>query len=45
MRIFKPFGLLATNTSGNIVLATTAVVNKAMILTWDSGTGKFYPSY
>ena len=45
MRIFKPFGLLSTNTSGNIALATTAVVNKALILTWDSGTAKWYPSY
>ena len=43
--ILIPTGLWATNTSGNIQLATTAVVSKALTMTWDSGTGKFYPSY
>jgi hypothetical protein len=40
-----PTGLWSTNTSGNIALATTAVVNKALIMTWDSQTAKWYPSY
>lgn len=40
-----PTGLWATNTNGNIALATVAVVNKVLILTYDAGTGKWYPSY
>ena len=40
-----PTGLWSTNTAGNIALATTAVVNKALILTFDSNTAKWYPSY
>ena len=35
----------STNTSGNIALGTTAVVNKALIMTWNSTTAKWYPSY
>jgi hypothetical protein len=38
-----PDGLWTTTTAGNISLASTAVVNKALILTWD-GT-KWNPSY
>ena len=40
-----PTGLFTTNTAGNIALATTAVVNKALILTYDDVTAKWYPSY
>jgi hypothetical protein len=40
-----PTGLFTTGTSGNIALATTAVVNRALIMTYDSGTAKWYPSY
>lgn len=40
-----PTGLWSTNTSGNIALGTTGVVSKALIMTYDAGTGKFYPSY
>jgi hypothetical protein len=40
-----PTGLWATNTAGNVALATTAVVSKALIMTYDSATGKWYPSY
>ena len=40
-----PTGLWATNTSGNINLATTAVVYKALTLYWDYGTSRWYPSY
>jgi len=40
-----PTGAFTTGTSGNIALATTAVVNKALIMTYDAGTTKWYPSY
>lgn len=40
-----PTGLWSTGTSGNIALATTGVVSKALILTWDATTAKWYPSY
>ena len=40
-----PTGLWSTNTAGNIALATTAVVNKALTMTYNSGTSKWYPSY
>lgn len=35
----------ATLTSGNIQLATTVVQNKALMMTYDPGTAKYYPSY
>jgi hypothetical protein len=40
-----PTGLWSTNTAGNIALATTAVVNKALTMTYNFGTSKWYPSY
>jgi hypothetical protein len=40
-----PTGLFLTGISGNIAIATTAVVSKALILTYDATTGKWYPSY
>lgn len=40
-----PDGLWATSTSGNIAVATTAVVGKALIETYDPVTLKWYPSY
>ena len=40
-----PKGLWSTGTSGNIALATTAVVNRALVLTFDVVTNKRYPSY
>ena len=40
-----PTGLFTTTTAGNIALASTAVVNKALIMTYDSTTAKWYPSY
>jgi len=40
-----PTATWTTNTAGNIALASTAVVSKAMIMTWDNATGKWYPSY
>jgi hypothetical protein len=35
----------STTTAGNIALATTAVQNKALIMTYDATTTKWYPSY
>jgi len=43
--ILIPTGLWSTGTSGNIALATTAVVNRALIMTYDAVTAKWYPSY
>jgi hypothetical protein len=40
-----PTGLWSTNTAGNIALATAAVVNKALLMTFDATTAKWYPSY
>ena len=44
--VLIPTGAWSTNTTGNIALATTAVVGKALIMTYDSAaTAKWYPSY
>jgi hypothetical protein len=40
-----PTGVFATTTAGNIALITTAVVSKALIMTYDATTTKWYPSY
>ena len=40
-----PTGLFVTSITGNIALATTAIVGKALILTYDATTTKWYPSY
>ena len=40
-----PTGLWSTGTSGNIALATTGVVSKALIMTYDAVAAKWYPSY
>jgi hypothetical protein len=40
-----PTALWSTGTSGNIAIATTGVVSKALILTYDATTAKWYPSY
>jgi hypothetical protein len=40
-----PTGLWSTTDAGNIALASTAVVSKALTLTYDSATAKWYPSY
>lgn len=40
-----PTGAFTTNTLGNIALATTAIVNRALIMTYDPTTQKWYPSY
>lgn len=40
-----PDGLWATNTAGNIAIASTAVVSKMLIMCYDNATSKWYPSY
>jgi hypothetical protein len=40
-----PTGIFLTGTSGNIAVATTSVVSKALIMTYDATTTKWYPSY
>jgi len=40
-----PTGMFTTTTAGNIALVSAAVVSKAMIMTYDSGTARWYPSY
>lgn len=40
-----PTGVWTWTTAGNIALAGTSVVSKALIMTYDYGTGKWYPSY
>lgn len=40
-----PTGLWTTGTTGNIALASTAVVSRALTMTYDAGTAKWYPSY
>lgn len=40
-----PDGLWTTVAGGNIAVGTTAVVNKALIETYDPGTSLWYPSY
>jgi hypothetical protein len=40
-----PTGAFATGTSGNIAIASTAVVSKMLEMTYDVATAKWYPSY
>ena len=40
-----PTGIFTTTTAGNIALASTSVVSKALIMTYDATTAKWYPSY
>lgn len=40
-----PTGIFTTTTAGNIALASTAVVSRALIMTYDAVTTKWYPSY
>jgi hypothetical protein len=40
-----PTGVFLTGVTGNIALASTAVVSKALIMTYDVTTAKWYPSY
>jgi hypothetical protein len=40
-----PTGIFTTTIAGNIALASTAVVGKALLMTYDATTAKWYPSY
>ena len=40
-----PTGLFTTTAAGNIALASTAVVSRALVMTYDVTTAKWYPSY
>lgn len=42
---FIPTGVYTTTTAGNIALASTAVVGRAMTFFYDVTTTKWYPSY
>ena len=43
--VLIPTGVFTWTTAGNIALAGTAVINKALTMTYDSATLKWYPSY
>jgi hypothetical protein len=43
--IIIPTGLFTTTTAGNIALASTAVVSRALIMHYDATAAKWYPSY
>ena len=40
-----PTAAFTTDTTGNIAIASTAVIGRAMTLTYDGSTAKWYPSY
>jgi hypothetical protein len=40
-----PTGAFTTTVAGNIALISTAVVNRALTMTYDATTVKWYPSY
>lgn len=40
-----PTGIWTTTTAGNIALASTAVVSRAVTMFYDAATAKWYPSY
>lgn len=43
--VLIPTAIWTLTTAGNVGLAATAVVGKAMTLTYNQGAGKWYPSY
>ena len=43
--VLIPTGLFSTGVVGNIAIATTAVVSRALIMVYDTTTAKWYPSY
>ena len=40
-----PTAAFTTDATGNIAIASTAVIGRAMTMTYDGGTAKWYPSY
>ena len=43
--VLIPTGLFLTSVTGNIAIATTSVISKALIMIYDTTTAKWYPSY
>ena len=43
--VLIPTGVFSTGVTGNIALASTSVVSKALVMTYDTTTTKWYPSY
>jgi hypothetical protein len=43
--VFIPDGAWTTGTTGNIALASTATVSRALTMCYDNGASKWYPSY
>ena len=43
--ILIPTAAFTTVTTGNVAIASTAVIGKALIMTYVKSTGKWYPSY
>lgn len=43
--VFLPTGAFTWTTAGNIAVAGTAVVSRALTMTYNPSTAKFYPSY
>lgn len=43
--VIIPDGVFVTGVTGNIALASTTIVGKALVYYYDVGTTKFYPSY
>lgn len=43
--VLIPDGAFTTTNAGNIAIASTAVVSKALYMTYDLVQGKWYPSY
>ncbi len=43
--VLVPTAAFTTVTTGNVAIASTAVIGKALIMTFVKSTGKWYPSY
>lgn len=43
--VLIPSGIFTLVTTGNIAIAATAVVSKAMTMVWSKSQQKWYPSY
>ena len=43
--ILNPTGLWITDTTGNIALATVAIINRPLTLLYSAAAAKWYPSY
>lgn len=43
--VLIPTAAFTTVTTGNVAIASTGVIGKALIMTYAKSTGKWYPSY